>query len=96
MEAQEVMGLKIYPHKTDVNIAKASLVTGGGLSIAKKRICCCCKKTTSMATKTKAVAAAKVSNVSKKVTQGTSKIYTAVKFFIKPSDNGEKETSDKR
>lgn len=36
MEAQEVMGLKIYPHKTDVNIAKASLVTGGGLSIAKK------------------------------------------------------------
>ena len=49
-----------------------------------------------MATKTKAVAAAKVSNVSKKVTQGASKIYTAVKFFIKPSDNGEKETSDKR
>ena len=34
--------------------------------------------------------------VSKKVTQGASKIYTAVKFFIKPSDNGEKETSDKR
>lgn len=49
-----------------------------------------------MATKTKAVAAAKVSNVSKKVTQGASKIYTAVKFFIKPSDKGEKETSDKR
>ena len=49
-----------------------------------------------MATKTKAVAAAKVSNVSKKVTPGTSKIYTAVKLFIKPSDNGEKETSDKK
>lgn len=80
MEAQEVMGLKIYPHKTDVNIAKASLVTGGGLSIAKKGF----------------VAAAKVSNVSKKVTQGASKIYTAVKLFIKPSDNGEKETSDKK
>ncbi len=35
-----------------------------------------------MATKTKAVAAAKVSNVSKKVTQGASKIYTAVKFLV--------------
>ena len=44
MEAQEVMGLKIYPHKTDVNIAKASLVTGGGLSIAKKGFVAVAKK----------------------------------------------------
>ena len=44
MEAQEDMGLKIYPHKTDVNIAKASLVTGGGLSIAKKGFVAVAKK----------------------------------------------------
>ena len=82
--------------KTDVNIAKASLITCGGLSLAKKGAAAIAKTTTSKTTKTRAVAAAKVSDVSTKVAQRASKIYTAVKLFIRHSDNGKKKSSNER
>ena len=77
--------------KMDKNISKASLVTGGALSGTAKGLVTIAKKTSSMATKAKAITAAKVTVATKTVSQAASKIYTSVKLLFNSSNSKEND-----